>query len=205
MFKEVYFILTKGDEDMKKFVLVFVMACMLIFPQMAMAYSVSLTDFEGRGAEAVATITGDGTNEITVELGLVDTVADWRGFFFNVDGDLSNFNIVGDDVTQWDASGNVTKLTNDVTMQGTKLSFDVGVEIGTQGMSDDDISSTTFTIYNDYPIDLGDIFGARLTSVGEDREDSSKLVGHAAVPIPAPIILLGTGLAALIGIRRKIK
>jgi hypothetical protein len=197
---------------MKKFLVVFAMICLIAVPQISSAYSVSLTDFEGRPAEANLEIIGAGTNQITFELSLVDTIADFRGFFFNLSGELSNFHIEGNDITKWDASGNVTSLGHGVNMTGTGKSFDVGIEIGTQGIGKDDIQSTTFTVYNDSELELKDLFGVRLTSVGADREGSRKLLstseppdGGAAVPEPGTIALMGIGLLSLAGFRKKFR
>jgi hypothetical protein len=200
---------------MKKLLFVFAVICFLVLPQNVYAYSVTLKDFEGRPAEAKLEVIGEGTNEITFELELVNTIADFRGFFFDFSGELSNFHIEGEHVTKWDNSGDVTKVGGGVSMEGTGASFDVGIELGSQGIGKDDIRSTAFTVYNDSDLTLGDFFGVRLTSVGENRQESRKLLGgptnpsdpSVTTPVPEPgtMLLVGAGLVALIGFRKKLR
>jgi len=117
--------------------------------------------------------------------------------FFDIadEGLIDGLSVDGLHVTDrtFDANA-VSNLGNGANMNGGgRGAFDVGVEIGTQGMSRDDIQTTTFTLSHDtetLTLDLisGQTFGVRLTSVGpggeEGREDSLKLVGTASEVVP---------------------
>lgn len=199
-------VMTEGGGSMKKKVLT-TCACLFflcIAASNVCAFTVFLTDFEGRPGTAFAEITGEGTTSITFNLGLINTIADIRGFFFDVDGGVSNLLIFGPDVTGFDASGNVTDLGGGNNVNGTGLSFDVGVEIGTSGIGSDDISSTSFVLTNDNPLMLGQIFAMRLMSAGDDREDSLKMVGlRSVVPEPSVLVLLGAGMLSVFCFRKK--
>jgi VCBS repeat-containing protein len=136
---------------------------------------------------------GDGSLAFTVT---VDTdsgyIGDLRGLFFQVADEalLGGLTVSGADVTDSDAAADaVSDLGNGANVNGGNHGpFDVGVEIGTPGMSADDIQTTTFTLSHD-SVDLTlDLiaeqdFAVRLTSVGTEgdggREDSLKLVGTA--------------------------
>ncbi|CTQ50391.1 hypothetical protein [Jannaschia donghaensis] len=107
---------------------------------------------------------------------------------------LDGLTIEGSDVTgiRLDEDS-VTKVDNFTNMNGEAIKeagkFDIGVQFGTQGMSTDDIQSTSFFLSHDTETLSIDDFasldnGVRLTSVGEvdgDREDSLKIVGTADV------------------------
>lgn len=145
----------------------------------------------------LSTVTGDPANaSVTLsalEEGKIEffvavsegTVADLRGLFFNIsDQSLVNgLSVSGIDVTDSQfAINSVSNLGGGVNMNGTQTDFDGGVEIGTSGLGQDDIQSTTFILSHDLvdlTLDLfeNQNFGIRLTSVGENRTGSSKLVG----------------------------
>ena len=115
------------------------------------------------------------------------SIGDLRGFFLELDEslfDLGAFSVSGADVTdsQFGAES-VSDLGNGANMQGVPLTpFDIGVEIGTEGASPDDIQSTTFTLsHSTQDLSVEDIFdlGLRINSVGPargDRGGSEKLV-----------------------------
>ena len=87
------------------------------------------------------------------------------------------------------------------------------------GIGKDDISSVSFTIesLSNKAISFSDLFGARLASVGANRQDSRKLVGlcetptpnptmpPAAVPEPTTLLLLSAGVLGFAGLRKKFR
>lgn len=115
--------------------------------------------------------------------------ADLRGVFFTVANAarLGGLEISGSHVSEFktDKDGKLTKVNNDVTMAGTHKTFNIGVEIGSQGMGKDDIQTTSFTVKakeGNLGLDFVMLqdFGIRLTSVGTkggNRGDSLKLTG----------------------------
>jgi VCBS repeat-containing protein len=129
------------------------------------------------------------------------SIGDLNAVFFDITDDsiVSGLSVSGDDVTgsAFKVDG-VTKVDNFTNMNGEVVKdygkFDTGVQFGTQGISSDDIRETSFTLSHDsldLTIDavLGQDFGARLTSVGEEggsREDSLKL-GTVAPTDPDPV------------------
>ena len=124
--------------------------------------------------------------------------ADLRGLFWDVTDEsvLGGLMATGADVTDdlYAANavkdlGNGANLNGAITSKG--MAFDAGVEIGTQGIGEDDIQSTTFVLSGDGDLTLDMIagmrFGVRLTSVGEidgDRSGSTKtevVIGNPSV------------------------
>jgi len=135
---------------------------------------------------AVAVINTDAGVKITVTVADVRT-GDLRGVFFTVAGDVSKITkISGEHVTSFKIEkGGVDRLSNDVLMKGggkNANTFDVGVEIGHQGIGQgDDFNSAVFVVAGLTTSDFkGSNFGVRLTSVTDDkggREYSSKVTG----------------------------
>ena len=136
----------------------------------------------------------DGTIKVDVSITDSALIGDLRGVFFDISADwmTDGITITGDDVTAYvtDEDG-VKKVSNSVNINGEILNtygkFDVGVEFGTNGISNDDIQSTSFTIASaDGPLSL-DLFEAqdfalRYTSVGEEdgaRDGSLKIGGES--------------------------
>lgn len=136
----------------------------------------------------------DGFTDLKVDLEVVQgNVADLRGFFFNVANDalLSQLNVTGDDITDapvFDTDGDgVPEISSASPPQPeaviTPYAFEAGLELGTPGMADDDIAATSFVISAPNAnlttaLLEGQQIGVRATSVGEDREGSSKLIGE---------------------------
>ena len=127
--------------------------------------------------------------DIQVTVDGVSPISDIRGVFFNISDDtlLNGLTVTGENVTD---SAFIAGSVNDLG-QGANVNpdlFDGGVEIGTPGIGADDFQSTTFTLSNptaDLTLDefLGQEFGLRFTSVGENRQDSSKLIGTAPATV----------------------
>lgn len=156
----------------------------------------------GDDAMAPATVTiaenEDGTLSFTVSNeGDGDSlIGDIRGLFFDVSDDslLGTLNFDGVDITETDQTGSVSNLGGGVTTSGVPDSpYEIGIEFGTPGISNDDYQTTTFTLSStSRDLSLDDIalesFTVRQTSVGEDgssREDSDKLYGDAPYPVNA--------------------
>ena len=122
--------------------------------------------------------------DLTVE---GELAGDLGALFFDIaDTDLlGNLKIEGADVTSTPQfTGDVDDLGNGLNMKGTGDTFDVGVRLGTPGIAQDDIRSTSFTLSSTdgMPLTMDLIanvdFGARITSIGEEggtRHDSSKI------------------------------
>ena len=136
----------------------------------------------------------DGGVKFTVTETDPNLIGDLRGVFFHVDPDttdvLTGLTVTGMDVTEYQVEkDSVQDLGNGVNMNGDGNihQYDVGVEIGTQGIGNDDIQSTMFIVSNpDVELDVENFadveFGVRLTSVGSEggnRNQSSKVFGFS--------------------------
>ena len=158
----------------------------------------NISNFNGDEAEVQLTLVEE-NGDIRITAEVINPLGDLRGIFFNLTNEdlLTGLTVTGNDVTdsQFGPANTVSDLGQEANINPG--SFDAGIEIGTPGIGDDDIASTTFTIAHataDLTLDLFDdqSFGVRLTSVGtDDRSGSSKLVGIASdepQPTPSPFI-----------------
>jgi len=191
-----------------------VFSFIMVSPFNATAYRIELTSHEGISGGSWAEITGGGTKEITFDIGLaVATIADIRAFLFNIDGNESISNITVNSLTDVnDDFTTVNVITNwpnlNFSMNGGGIpSFNYGIEFGGNGIGNNkgDIRTINFTIFGTSAFELGNNFGMLLTSFGDDREDSRKMIG-SSIPVPEPttMLLFGTGLIGLAaGFRRK--
>ncbi|SFI61409.1 hypothetical protein [Celeribacter neptunius] len=131
------------------------------------------------------------------------SIGDLNALFFDVldDSLVSGLSVTGDMITDDNFDANsVTKVDSYTNMNGEVVQeygkFDGGVQFGTQGIGEDDIRQTSFTLSHD-SLDLSletialQDFGVRLTSVGTEdgtRDDSLKL-GATAPEAPASAVI----------------
>ena len=137
------------------------------------------------------TITANADGTVTFSITQIDTagaaLGDLRGLFF----DLADESLLGS-LTSTATSGltemqqgndSVVNLGDGATMAGLvgdNGGYDVGIEIGTSGLSKDDIRSFSFTLDSSMrDLTLADFsgvsFGARLTSVGIDLDGNGTI------------------------------
>ncbi|MDU8911485.1 hypothetical protein [Aestuariicoccus sp. MJ-SS9] len=155
---------------------------------------ITMTDPKS-GLEVTVTLTELADGDMQVDIAMPDgsdaVIGDLRGFFFNIEDQskLDDMTATGADVTDSQfAADDVKDVGNGANIKGEIVNeygaFDGGIEIGTQGASEDDIQSTSFILSHPDGLSLDDFdgqaFALRLTSVGTDddgREGSLKLVG----------------------------
>jgi hypothetical protein len=151
--------------------------------------SFNLSAVTGDLAEATITLTELDNGALQVDVSLLNgTIADLQGVFINIANEslVSGLSVTGSDITDVKFAVNgVTDLGDGVNLNGTKTTFDGGVQIGTSGIGADDIAQTTFILdHATQDLSIADFinqtFGVRLTSVNADREGSSKLLGGTA-------------------------
>lgn len=151
---------------------------------------VTLTELENGDLTVSVNVLGE-------EDGGTGQIGDIRGVFFNLGDDsmTGGLTVAGDDVTDsaFAADGVINLGQGANMLGGGRDPFDGGVEIGTPGQSGDDIQSTEFTLSHPDGLFLedftGEMFGVRLTSVGEaggNRDDSLKLTGECPPAQPPP-------------------
>jgi hypothetical protein len=155
-----------------------------------------------------------------------NTIGDLRGIFFNVADNslLAGLSLIGSNVALCTDSGGLDSCgSSSNNISGTGQTYEVGVEIGSQGIgSGDDFQTISFTLdHSSENLVLGSFFdltgdasfAGRIMSLGtpEDRDGSAKLVGDECtvdcgptqVPEPVTLTLLGSGLFALGLVRRR--
>jgi hypothetical protein len=176
----------------------------------AASLSFNLSPFTGSSSQLKFTLSdiapSTGSNNLNQVRFQVDVdksvnLADIRGIFFNIANDslLNDLQITGSNITKTILEAGKVSGTggdNNLNGGGSKNLFDIGLEIGTEGIGKDDIQSTFFTVSHksaNITVEqfLNQNFGARLTSVGSDgsRGGSSKLTGTAppvVQPNPTP-------------------
>lgn len=172
--------------------------------------------------------------DVTVDTSV--NMADLRGVFFNIKDEslLSGLtytsgtyetkkgkNIVENDYitdVKIGPANQVSDLGNGVNLNGNGAvgGFDGGFEVGTSGIGKDDLQFASFTLsHSTKSLGLSDFegqgFGVRMTSVGANREGSSKVDGYIppfnpdpgsndksdSVDIPEPSALAALGLVML--------
>lgn len=170
-------------------------------PAKADTLQINLSDATNTNTQNYPTVkvTVDDTSnpgQITVKVDVVPGsggyVGDLRGVYFNLPG-VSNLAInavSGGPLTATSTNGDFRSFSNSADLEGTQQSFNVGAEIGRQGIADgDDYRSTTFTIsgsglsLNSF---TSQTVGVRLMSVGSltgTRDDSSKTLGTAPATV----------------------
>ncbi|SNT21467.1 VCBS domain-containing protein [Tropicimonas sediminicola] len=142
---------------------------------------------------------GDGSLRVTVSVDDTDgDIGDIRAVFLDLYDDslLEGITITGDDVTDRKVKVDaVDSVGQDANVKGEVSNsygrYDIGVEIGTMGMSNDDIQTTTFIIdHATEDLTIDEInwqnFAVRMTSVGKaggPRSDSLK-AGITATAAP---------------------
>ncbi len=152
----------------------------------------SLTFIADGDVRTRISITENADGTLTFDISVIgDTVGDLRAIFL----DLNGLEVAEGDLYVADAAdvsdyvsgeGDIDRISKDANIKGSVSNelgdFDLGVEFGTSGMSQDDIQATTFTLGSlSGPLTLDMLsftdFGLRYTSVGtgEDRNASAKI------------------------------
>lgn len=194
----------------------------LVVPEPGVGLEARASTFTGRALEVSLRIDdqsspGDLVFTLSV-IGPGSTVADLRGFFLQIGDEslLPGLTITGPNVTGSQFAANAVTgvgTGNNLLGGGSPCPCDLGIELGTPGISKDDLRTVTFTLSHatqalDLTLVSGQRFGVRATSVGKPycRDGSSKLAGVIpVVPEPGTALLMGLGLAGLasVGPRRR--
>jgi len=160
------------------------------------------------------TAAGPGNISVTVEV-----VPGVRGVYFHISdesllGPGNQFSVVGPDVTDSIYLINGASRLSNGTHINPIDSFDLGFEIGTEGIIENDIQKTTFVLSNsavalDVSMFEQSQFGVRLSNVGVEggprsRLTRSKLAGtfSSVIAIPEPTAGFVCSLLAAFGFGR---
>ena len=132
------------------------------------------------------------TVKVDVVPGSTGYIGDLRGVYFNLPG-VSNLQInpvSGGPLTATSTNGKFSSFSNSADLEGTQQSFNLGAEIGKQGIANgDDYQTTTFTISGtglNLSAFTSQSVGVRMMSVGSptgNRDLSSKTLGVAPTTV----------------------
>ncbi len=132
------------------------------------------------------------TVKVDVVPGATGYIGDLRGVYFNLPGvsGLQIASVAGGPLTAVSTDGNFSSFNNSANLQGINQSFNLGAEIGQQGIAKgDDYQTTTFTISGNgltLSAFTSQSVGVRMMSVGSpsgNRELSSKTLGTAPATV----------------------
>jgi hypothetical protein len=171
-------------------------AMLSVMPAQAAEKTLTLTDKTNENTKDYPTVRvnlKEVAGGVEVSVNVVPSAAGWTGDLRGVWFNLPNASgvivsgVSGGPVTGITGASNATKqgVSNSGELTGMKASFNLGVEIGSQGISKgDDFQSATFKLSGVSLADFSsDMIGARMMSVGPagNRSYSSK-TGSAAIP-----------------------
>lgn len=171
-------------------------AMLSVMPAQAAEKTLTLTDKTNTNTQDYPTVSvnlKEVSGGVEVSVNVVPSAAGWtgdlRGVWFNLPNasGVSVSAIGGGPVTGITGASNATKqgVSNSGELTGMKADFNLGVEIGSQGIAKgDDYQTATFKLSGVSLADFSsDIIGTRMMSVGPEgnREYSSK-TGSAAIP-----------------------
>ncbi|MBW4682332.1 MAG: PEP-CTERM sorting domain-containing protein [Microcoleus vaginatus WJT46-NPBG5] len=179
-------------------------AALMALPAKAATVQVNLSDKTNTNTSEYPTVSvtlddtsnpGKITATVNVVPGSTGYIGDLRGVYFNIPGvsGLTIAPVSGGPLTAISTNGDFKSFDKSADLQGTKLSFNAGVEVGKQGIAQgDDYRTTTFTISGNgltLSAFTSQTVGARLMSVGDpndsNRDLSSKTAGTAPKTVTA--------------------
>jgi len=173
-------------------------AMLSVMPAQAAEKTLTLTDKTNSNTQDYPTVSvnlKEVNGGVEVKVNVVPSSAGWTGdlraVWFNLPnaGGVSVRGAGGGPVTGISGASNATKggVSNSADLNGMKASFNLGVEIGSEGLKGgkDDYQTATFKLSGVSLADFSsDMIGTRLMSVGNTsngRAESSK-TGSAAIP-----------------------
>lgn len=171
-------------------------AMLSVMPAQAAEKTLTLTDKTNTDTKDYPTVSlslKDVAGGVEVKVNVVPSAAGWtgdlRGVWFNLPNasGVSVSGISGGPVTGITGASNATKqgVGNSAELTGMKASFNLGVEIGSQGIAKgDDFQTATFKLSGVSLADFSsDMIGTRMMSVGpEGNRSYSSKTGSAAIP-----------------------